>query len=691
MIRLGSILGRYLLVWLVYVLGLLLVAALIPGVRLETGQPGWWLTLVLLPVELAVLGIVLRPLLLFLTLPLNIVTMGLPTLFFNGLLLYLAARVQPSFHIHGYLDALLASLVLTAVAAPVVSLLELDEAYPTFQVWLYRLARRWGPPAANGRRRGLLILQIDGLSYRDLVRVLQTGRLPTLSAMLARRTHHLHRWFCGLPSNTPAVQAGLFYGRRFDVPGYRWFDRATQTLRVVSNPADARQLEERAAAGAPGLLAGGTSVNSLFGGGAAKRLLTVTALGAGAHDSGVARKDLNLFFLSPNAYTKAVLSAGWDFLSGFALGVASVVRRRRPRLRHHPIKMAQGAAFFGFLRSVSHYLLKQEVVRGVPVVYSNYVSYDDVAHVTATDSHAAMATLAAFDRNLRQLRRFARRQGALDYELMVMSDHGQTPSVPFRLRYGRTFGEVLQELAGRAVTETATGADEVVYLENLLHELADDRPRARLAARRGQRAMAHLDTRRLAALEPPRAEASRREPAPTAALAVCVSGCLAHVYVRGEPEALDLEEVLVRLPGLVAGLVAHPGVGFVAAPRAFGDAVAIGPAGVRNLITGRVVGEADPLAPFGDVRALATELAQLLSYPSSGDLVVNGAWLPETRQVVVFEEQLSSHGGLGGPQTEPFVILPASWRTRPGDLRSPEDLHRHVARNLRWFGTGKSG
>jgi hypothetical protein len=63
--------------------------------------------------------------------------------------------------------------------------------------------------------------------------------------------------------------------------------------------------------------------------------------------------------------------------------------------------------------------------------------------------------------------------------------------------------------------------------------------------------------------------------------------------------------------------------------------------------------------------------------------VINGAWLADREQVVVLEEQLSSHGGLGGPQTEPFVILPASWRTRPGDLCSPEALHRHVGRHLR--------
>ena len=60
--------------------------------------------------------------------------------------------------------------------------------------------------------------------------------------MLAKGSHHLHRWQCGIPSNTPAVQAGLFYGDRDNVPGYRWFDRKEQRVRVVSDPADLREI-----------------------------------------------------------------------------------------------------------------------------------------------------------------------------------------------------------------------------------------------------------------------------------------------------------------------------------------------------------------------------------------------------------------------------------------------------------------
>ena len=74
-----------------------------------------------------------------------------------------------------------------------------------------------------------------------------------------------------------------------------------------------------------------------------------------------------------------------------------------------------------------------------------------------------------------------------------------------------------------------------------------------------------------------------------------------------------------------------------------------------------------------------------LMITNAGDhlfLVVNGAWLAERGRIVVMEEQVSSHGGLGGPQTEPFILLPADWKVGRMDLESPEALHQFLARQL---------
>jgi uncharacterized membrane protein YvlD (DUF360 family) len=685
--RFWGILGRYVLVWLVYLLALLLATSIFPGIYIDTSATHWWVVVLTVPVEFAVLVILLRPLLLFLTLPLNALTLGLPTLLFNALILKWTADMNSSLAITSYPDALLGVLVMTAVATSVTGWLGLDEAYPLVQNLLYRFGRRWGPRTVQGVRRGVVILQIDGLSSRSLVKALRQGRVPMLSALLARRTHHLHRWHCGLPSNTPAVQAGLFYGNRQDVPGYRWFDRQEQRFKVVSSPATARELEERAFdPSRPPLLKGGSCISSMLSGGAQKRLLTVSAMSELRRGRSDEQADLNLFYLSPHAYTKALLAGAWEYLSGLVLGTIGLLRRSRPRLRGHPMKLAQGAVSNSVLRQTSFFWLRQDMVRGVPVIYSNFVGYDDVAHYSGPDDYEAQIALASFDRGLRKLRRFSRRHAAVEYEVVVLSDHGQTASLPFRLLYGQSLGQLVADLAGQVVDQGASAGD-AAYLDTLLQELESGTVRAAWAVRRGQRTLVGIRDRRGSGADqelrsqravPTRTEAGG-EDAPE--IAVCVSGCLAHLYVEGEPLPLPLETLRERLPGLVAALTAHPGIGFVTARLASGEAVALGADGLRNLDTGEVAGE-DPLQGYGDPALWGPELARLTRSHSSGDLILNGTWFAAERKIVVFEEQTSSHGGLGGPQTDPFLLAPADWGTSGADLASPEALYAHFRANL---------
>ncbi|MBD3222668.1 hypothetical protein GF314_15645 [bacterium] len=686
MIRFWGILGRYALVWLVYLLALLLATSLFPGMYLDTSAPHWWVVALTVPVEFALLVILLRPLLLFLTLPLNALTLGVPTLLFNALILKWTADVNATLVITSYHDALLAVLLMTAVATSVIGWLGLDEAYPLLQTVLYRIGRRWGPRRAPGARRGLLLVQIDGLSDRSLIRALKRGSVPTLSALLASGSHRLHRWSSGLPSNTPAVQAGMLYGLREDVPGYRWYDRREQVFKVVSSSATARELEQRLEEDGPGpLLAGGSCISSLLSGGADKRLLTVSAM-SGLRQAGREEQvDLNLFYLSPTAYTGALLAGAWDYLSGLTLGTIGLLRRRRPRLQRHPLKLAQSGMTNAVLRHASFFWLRQDIVRGVPVIYSNFVGYDDVAHYSGPDDYEAMIALAAFDRGLRKLRRFARRQGGLEYDLVVLSDHGQTASIPFRHLYGASLGQVVADIVGQVVDQGASAGD-AAYLDTLLHELATGVQRRGWAMRRGERTLQRIrDHRGSGADQESRADRSHpglivSDAGAELQIAVCVSGCLAHLYVRGEPERLTLERLRVQCPGLVSRLLAHPGVGFAVALLDSGEPVALGAHGVRNLDTGEVADQ-DPLAGFGDPHLWAPELARLARGANSGDIILNGAWLEDRDRVVVFEEQTSSHGGLGGPQTAAFVLLPTAWDVPMGEIDGPEAIYRELRRH----------
>ena len=560
----------------------------------------WWVSVLRLPVIFAGLLIVLRPLLIFLTLPINTITLGIPSLFVNGLVLWVAARLEPAIIITNFGEALLGTLVMTGVSTSVVGWLGLEEAYPFFQSLIYRLGLRYGPRSERKPLRGLLLLQIDGLSFTSLHRALRRGRMPTLSGMLARGTHRLHRWNCGLPSNTPAVQAGLFYGNREQVPGYRWFDRQEQRIRVVSNAEDLRWLEAQVAAeGGRPLLEGGSVINSFMSGGAAKRLLTVSALN---EPSSRRREgelaDFNLFFLSPNTYTKAFLALIWDYLAGLVMSTIGRFRSNRTHLKFNIQRLAHRAIANAFLRDLSFFWLKQDMVRGVPIIYSNFVGYDEIAHFSGPDSYAAQISLSAFDRQLRRLRRRAGKASPIRYEIALLSDHGQTPSIPFRILCGQTIDEALAGMMGRSVTDVIDPSrildPDRSYTGRLLSELeATGERRLGWAGLRGRNVLSRLADRGAQ----PSGERPRPVEADKAAV-VCVSGCLGHIYFPGHEEPLHLEDVVTLYPGLVEELARHPGIGFVAASRRFGDAVAICEDGIRNLITGQRGGRRDPFAPY---------------------------------------------------------------------------------------------
>ncbi len=87
-------------------LGLLLADALLPGVRFD-GAASLWIAAFLL----GLVNAFIRPLIILVTLPLTLITLGLFLLVANGLMVLLVAALMPSFHIEGLGSAILASLI----------------------------------------------------------------------------------------------------------------------------------------------------------------------------------------------------------------------------------------------------------------------------------------------------------------------------------------------------------------------------------------------------------------------------------------------------------------------------------------------------------------------------------------------------------------------------------------------------
>ena len=91
-------------------LAIIIVTYLLPGVSVESP-----VTAIIVAGVLALLNMVIKPLLVLLTLPITVVTLGLFLLVINAFIILLAANIVPGFHVNGFWWALLFSIILSIV------------------------------------------------------------------------------------------------------------------------------------------------------------------------------------------------------------------------------------------------------------------------------------------------------------------------------------------------------------------------------------------------------------------------------------------------------------------------------------------------------------------------------------------------------------------------------------------------
>lgn len=96
--------------WFLRALAIMITAYLLPGIVLK----GFFAALVV-AVVLGFFNTIIRPILLVLTLPINILTLGLFTLVINAAMVMLAGNVVPGFQVDGFLTALFFSVILWLV------------------------------------------------------------------------------------------------------------------------------------------------------------------------------------------------------------------------------------------------------------------------------------------------------------------------------------------------------------------------------------------------------------------------------------------------------------------------------------------------------------------------------------------------------------------------------------------------
>ncbi|WP_256725701.1 phage holin family protein [Streptomyces sp. IMTB 2501] len=676
-----SQIGRSIAVWAVSTLTMLVLAALLPDFQLQSAD-GDSATRIAVTAAcgagaFGVLSAVVWPLLVRLLLLVPALVLGLLVFFLNGSLLLLALRITPSGRGAAAPEtAVIVAAVMSAVASATGAALAVRDD-ETYRRRLHRLAarrRRSDPPCPT--TTGLVFVQLDGVGHDVLMDAVRKGLMPTVAHWLGadavrqtaegirptgrrpRPTHRLTPWRTDWSSQTGASQLGILHGSTFDVPAFRWYEKDRGEVMVCNRPTSAADLQRRATAhtGDGGLLTvDGASRGNLFSGGAGEQALVLSIAARRRSRENRSRAGYFAYFSDPAGAVRTALSFVAEVAREIGESTRARLRGQRPRVGRGGLYPLVRAFATVVERDVVVAAVMGDMLAGRTAVYADLVAYDEVAHHSGPCSRDAEKVLRRLDRCLALLQRVAE-HAPRPYRLVVLSDHGQSPGETFHARYGLTLGDLVRAGCGLPVPRRAEHT----------HSGAEARAAVRAALRR-----------------PVEEKGERRRPDRGSEPIVLASGNLGLVSFPHVPHRMTKEEIDARHPALLTTLANHPGIGFLLVRSAEHGGVVLGAHGAEIPLA-RLDAEPGPLARFG--AGAADAVRRTHSFPHTADIMVNSAHDPADGEVLAFEEQIGSHGGLGGAQSHPFLLSPLEL-SAPVDggteLTGAEHVHRVLRRWLR--------
>src|SRR4029079_7007153 len=288
------------------------------------------------------------------------------------------------------------------------------------------------------------------------------------------------------------------------------------------------------------------------------------------------------------------------------------------------------------VRDLIVYGVLTDVMRGRPAIYATFSSYDEVAHHSGLERADTLEALRKLDEQFGRIQR-ALRYAPRPYKIVVLSDHGQTQGATFKQRNGYGLDELVERSLEHGTVENVADGDEQQAMVGL--------------------AVGEATGRTESSPEGVKHDMTDRQ------VVVLGSGNLGLISLLEEPRRLTLEEIDERHPRLIPALRAHPHVGWLLVRSSERGPVALGSSGAHYLAEGTVEGD-DPLAPYAP--NAPRHLLRTDGFAHVADIMVGSFYDRDLEEGCAFEELISFHGGIGGPQTRAFILHPV-------ELPVPED------------------
>jgi hypothetical protein len=465
-------------------------------------------------------------------------------------------------------------------------------------------------------RRRFVIVQIDGLAFPVLERALKAGTMPALARLLRHEGFRLYRMPVGLPTSTPAFQAALMYGGPVDIPAFEFLDKRTKVYHWFPQPWTSAHVEDIHANEGCGIMRGGRTYGCVFTGGAADCVMTFAHLLRPSRGwwTLAPRHMLASLVLVPRVSAKLVVTMLAEALGGAKRTPLPLPFKKRLLIR--------------WLRELSTAGMRMDVRAGLPALYVDFVGYDEVAHPLGPTHPATFRELRRIDRSIRAIWRAVRRVPQFRYDVFVLSDHGQTPSVPFEEASG-----------GESAADALLGAFGV--------KPDSDPPKSRTGIWAGD-------------------------------LCFVPAGPNVNVYLTQRPGHVPEAELDALYPGVLGRLSAHPAIGLVLVRGREGLVCYYRGTPYRTPLPDGPTG--CPLFDRPDRELVLRSVSDLLAMPSSGDLVVYGHYTG--KGCVSFLGERGSHAGPSEEEMYGFVLAPARLSFDFSQVSGPRDLYPLFAEYL---------
>lgn len=450
-------------------------------------------------------------------------------------------------------------------------------------------------------KKGLVIILIDGLSYDIFKRSLEKKKGKFFSKLI-KKGYSTYPYFCGVPAATTATEAELFFGTSENIPGFTWFDRSlTQFIR--GNRGESIVGFEQNMKKKAQLLKSGSCILGIYSAGATQCDLSGIELNLKSPMKAFRKLQYFLFiFLNP---VRLLLTCYLIVKSIFVSVYLSSIERSKKKL----VTLLKSAFSRIFLGNIASYIAELEIVRETPVLFLDYVLYDEFAHEYGVDEKISFSSIRLIDWYCESLYKTVQKSKR-KYDFVILSDHGQTPSLPMR--------------------ELHSGSLEKMFLDALNDKTYN------VLKTFGKSSISTQKNKDIYLI--PGGSSTQ----------VYFSERLASPYL--------LYELETKFPHIIENLLSNREIGWVLVRKNKDTQIIISKHGATEFMNGKITKVID--SPFNNLiidDRITSSLARYATFENNGDLVLFGD-VDNEGKLYAFEDHKGTHGGFYGDMTKPFIL-----------------------------------